>query len=111
MPQVVEIRPSDFVKRWPGDAHREAVVLLDVREHDELERAALSFARHIPMAQVPTRIAELDPDATIVVMCHGGMRSLQVAHFLVTQGFSTVMNLSGGIDAWAREVDSTIPRY
>ena len=111
MPEVVEIRPSEFMKRWPSEAERRAVVLLDVREHHELERAALSFATHIPMAQVPARIAELDAEATIVVMCHSGMRSLQVASFLATQGFSNMMNLTGGIDAWAREVDSTIPRY
>lgn len=111
MPEIVEISPSEFVKRWPGAAERESVVLLDVREHDELERAALAFARHIPMAEIPARLAELDTETTIVVMCHGGMRSLRVAHFLATQGYKTVMNLAGGIDAWAREVDNTIPRY
>ena len=111
MSRVPEIRPSEFVDRWPRAAERSDVVLLDVREHEELEHAALAFAKHIPMAQVPARLDELDNDATIVVMCHGGMRSAQVANFLAANGFSHVFNLAGGIDAWALEVDDTIPRY
>lgn len=111
MSRVAEISPRDFVSRWPNEDRRRAVVLLDVREPAELELAALAFATHIPMAQVPARIAELDPGATIVVMCHGGARSRQVANYLAAQGFPTVFNLAGGIDAWALEVDGTIPRY
>ena len=111
MSQVREISPGEFMTRWPTEAERDHVVLLDVREHEELDRAALAFARHIPMTQVPTRIDELDSESTIVVMCHSGMRSMRVASFLASQGFSNVFNLAGGIDAWACEVDSSIPRY
>lgn len=97
--------------RWPTEAERTAVVLLDVREHDELLQASVDFAVHIPMALVPARLAEMDTDSTIVVMCHSGVRSASVAGFLVARGYTAVMNLTGGIDAWAREVDSSIPRY
>lgn len=86
-------------------------VLLDVREPDELRAAALPDALHIPMRQVPGRLNEIDRGAQIAVLCHHGGRSEQVAHFLAAQGFPNVHNVSGGIDAYARRVDSTIPRY
>lgn len=111
MNTIVEIRPRDFVSRWPSEDDRDGVTLLDVREHEELERAALPFAKHIPMGQVPERLGELDAGSTIVVMCHGGVRSMRVATFLAANGFPHVVNLAGGIDAWAVEVDDTIPRY
>ena len=111
MTDVVEITPSEFAKRWPDITERADVVLLDVREPVELELAAIPFAAHIPMGQIPARLHELDKESTIVVMCHGGVRSLQVATFLSTQGFPSVINLAGGIDAWSREIDDSIPRY
>ena len=89
----------------------ETIVLLDVREDVELSMAAIDGAMHIPMAQIPARIGELNPDQTIVVMCHTGGRSAQVATYLSQQGFSDVFNLDGGIQAWSRNVDSTIPEY
>ena len=73
--------------------------------------AAIEGALHIPMRQIPGRLDELDRELTIVVMCHGGMRSMQVAGFLAQQGYDSVINLDGGIDAWSQEVDSNIPRY
>jgi len=86
-------------------------VLLDVREDVELSMAAIDGAMHIPMGQIPARIGELNPDQTIVVMCHSGGRSAQVATYLSQQGFPDVFNLDGGIQAWSRSVDSTIPEY
>ncbi len=87
------------------------VVLLDVREDAELSLAAIDGAVHIPMGQIPARIDELDPEQTIVVMCHSGGRSAQVATYLSQQGFVNVFNLDGGIQAWSRSVDPTIPEY
>ncbi len=87
------------------------VVLLDVREDAELSLAAIDGAVHIPMGQIPARIGELDPEQTIVVMCHSGGRSAQVATYLGQQGFASVFNLDGGIQAWSRSVDPTIPEY
>ena len=86
-------------------------VLVDVREDVELNMAAIDGAMHIPMGQIPARIGELNPDQTIVVMCHTGGRSAQVATYLSQQGFPDVFNLDGGIQAWSSSVDSTIPEY
>jgi rhodanese-related sulfurtransferase len=65
----------------------------------------------MPMAEVPKRLAELDPQAETVVICHHGSRSMQVAMFLEKQGFKRVHNLAGGMDAWARSVDPSMPTY
>ncbi|HYC23995.1 MAG TPA: rhodanese-like domain-containing protein [Candidatus Bathyarchaeia archaeon] len=86
-------------------------LVLDVREAEELAIARLPDAKHIPMNDVPARLAELDPAAEIVVVCHHGMRSAHVARFLAERGFTRVVNLAGGIDAWAAEVDPAVPRY
>lgn len=87
------------------------VVLLDVREPEEVMRVHLPGAVHIPMAEVPSRLQELDPEAHIVVYCHHGIRSAQVAAFLMQHGFVQVSNLKGGIDAWAVQIDPALPRY
>jgi len=87
------------------------VQLLDVREPQEWALCRLAGATHIPMGVVPVRSNELDPSRTLVVYCHHGHRSAQVKHHLLRQGFSDVRNLTGGIDAWSREIDPTVPRY
>lgn len=86
-------------------------VLIDVREPWEFETCQIPGSKHLPMATVPARMRELDKAAPTVVICHHGMRSLQVAHYLIQSGFSDVYNLAGGIDAWASEVDPNVPRY
>lgn len=86
-------------------------VLLDVREPFELQAAALPEALHIPMRQIPARMHELDREADIAVLCHHGGRSAQVARFLSAQGFASVNNVAGGIDAYAKRVDRSVPRY
>jgi rhodanese-related sulfurtransferase len=109
---VEELTPTEFCERWPPDrSHAAGVVLLDVREPVELEIASVDRALHIPMQQVPTRIAEIGADRTVVVMCHSGGRSRRVAEFLAQNGFSEVFNLKGGIDAWSTEIDPQVPRY
>lgn len=87
------------------------IVLLDVREPWEYEHCHVEGSLHVPMQQVPVRLDEIPHDKPIVVMCHHGMRSLQVAHFLAAQGYTDVANLAGGIDAWSRTVDPTVPTY
>jgi len=89
----------------------EDLLVLDVREPSELKLAALAGATHIPMNAIPMRAEELPKDKDIVVMCHHGMRSMQVALYLERLGFDKLYNLRGGIDAWSREVDTTIPLY
>ena len=85
-------------------------VLLDVRQPEELEIVRLPQARHIPMGEIPGRLGELETGRRIAVLCHHGGRSLQVARFLERNGFTDVINVAGGIDAWA-DLDPTLPRY
>lgn len=87
------------------------VVLLDVREPEELAIARVGGETHIPLALLPLRAGELDPARRIVVICHHGSRSAMAVRWLAGHGFGRVANLAGGIDAWSREVDPTVPRY
>jgi rhodanese-related sulfurtransferase len=111
MPAVPELTPTEFCERWPEATRSPQVTLLDVREQDELELAAVDGALHIPMREVPARLAELDHNAPLVVMCHSGGRSRRVAEYLSSNGFQQVFNLRGGIDAWSTEIDPQVPRY
>jgi rhodanese-related sulfurtransferase len=111
MPGVPELTPTEFCARWSAAERGKSVVLLDVREHDELEAAAVTEALHIPMREIPARLVELDRTVPLVVMCHSGGRSRRVAEFLLGNGFSNVFNLRGGIDAWSTEIDPQVPRY
>jgi len=111
MPGVPELSPTEFAARWPDGAGGSDVILLDVREHDELAIAAVAGALHIPMREIPARLAELDAAKPLVVMCHSGGRSRRVAAFLQGNGFTNVFNLEGGIDAWSTQVDPRVPRY
>jgi len=88
------------------------MTLLDVREDWEVALApAPTEFLHIPMGQIADRIGELDPAKETVVICRSGGRSMQVAHFLEQQKFTSVANLDGGILAWSRELDPSIPTY
>ncbi len=86
-------------------------LVLDVRENWELEAARLPGTVDIPMGEIPQRLGELPRERQIVVMCHGGVRSLRVAQFLAQHGFSQLANLTGGIHAWACDVDPSIGKY
>ena len=89
----------------------EKFVLLDVREPWEHDTARIEGSTLIPMDQVPARQQELDPDAHIVVLCHHGVRSLNVTHWLRQQGFDNAQSMRGGIHRWSRFVDPTVPTY
>jgi rhodanese-related sulfurtransferase len=86
-------------------------VLLDVREPWEHAICRIEGSALLPMRQIPAAIGTLEPDRPTVVICHHGIRSLQVARFLDQQGFQRVINLSGGIAAWANDVDREMPTY
>ena len=86
-------------------------VIVDVREPWEHARCALPGALLIPMGQVPSRLTEIPRDRELILVCHHGVRSLQVAHFLERQGYQQLVNLTGGIDAWARLIDPAMPVY
>lgn len=91
--------------------NQESVFLLDVREPNEFDYARIEPSTLMPLNQIPQRFNELDKNKELVVLCHHGMRSMQAAFFLVQQGFSHVVNLTGGIDAWSVECDNNVPRY
>jgi rhodanese-related sulfurtransferase len=104
-----EITAEAFAKLRPQP---NAPLLLDVREQWEYDTASLPNSLLMPMGDIPSRAhQELDPDAPIVVLCHHGARSLNVTMWLRNQGFENVQSLSGGIDAWSRTIDPSIPRY
>jgi adenylyltransferase/sulfurtransferase len=89
----------------------EKPLVVDVREGWELQLASIPDVVHVPMNELPGRLSEFSRDAETIVMCHAGGRSMRVAHFLANQGFTNVVNLSGGISAWSEAVDATVPQY
>ena len=104
------IGPIDL-KAWLDDAARPKPVVLDVREDWEVKLCRLPSSLHIPMSGIPARARELDPDAETVVYCHLGGRSAQVVLFLERLGFGKVYNLTGGINAWSKQVDASVATY
>jgi rhodanese-related sulfurtransferase len=86
-------------------------VLLDVREPDEVATARVEGSVWIPMREIPERLRELDPTVPVAVMCHHGGRSERVAGFLASRGFSDVVNVAGGIDAYAQHIEPNLARY
>ncbi|KAB8043900.1 rhodanese-like domain-containing protein [Janthinobacterium aquaticum] len=96
---------------WLADESRPRPLLLDVREPWEFDTCRIEGATLMPMQSIPGRIDDLDEDAEIVCICHHGARSLQVAAFLEHHGFGKVSNLTGGVHAWALQVDGSMPKY
>ena len=86
-------------------------LLLDVREPWEFDICHIDGSINMPMAQVPQRLDELQSDDEIIVICHHGIRSQQVIWFLQQQALENLVNLDGGVDAWARTVDADMPVY
>ena len=99
------------LQEWLQDKARNAPLILDVREPWEFDTCHIPGARLIPMQQVAERIDEVPADSDIVVVCHHGARSMQVANYLAEAGRDRVYNLRGGVAAWAEQVDPTMPRY
>jgi rhodanese-related sulfurtransferase len=91
-----------------------SLLLLDVREPWEFDVAKIEGAINIPMSSIPNAVDDIRErlgDDELVVICHHGMRSMQVARFLAANGFDRLINLSGGVDAWSRLVDQRVPSY
>lgn len=112
---IAQVRPRDLAAWLDKVRPFGRAVVLDVREPSELNTASITAGDFtlltIPMGSIPARLAELDPQQPVACLCHHGGRSMQVASFLLGQGFTRVANVAGGIHAWADEVDPTIPRY
>jgi rhodanese-related sulfurtransferase len=95
-----------------NELRQNPVRLIDVREPWEFATARIAGSELMPMGDVPSRAhQEIDPDERVIVICHHGMRSLNVTVWLRDQGFEHVQSLHGGIDAWSAEVDPSIARY
>lgn len=101
------LTPQELVEKL---GRGEGLVLLDVREPWEYERARLWGSTFVPLADLPDRLRELDPEAETVVICHHGLRSAHATRFLDRSGFKSVYNLEGGLDAYS-ELDGSVPRY
>ena len=86
-------------------------LLLDVREQWEWDKCHFDTARLLPMGQIMANIDSLDKTAEMVIICHHGIRSMQVARYFESIGFERVINLKGGIDAWAKTIDSSMAQY
>ena len=104
-----EITPEEVKAKLD---RREPFTLLDVREPWEFETSRIDGAKLMPMGDVPTRAnQELDPDEHVIVLCHHGVRSMNVTVWLRQQGFDKAQSMRGGIDAWSRGVDGKVPVY
>lgn len=103
-----EISPEELQARLKAG---DKPVILDVREPWERKLCALPDSAHIPMQQIPAQMGTLDPAKELVVYCHTGVRSFHAGQFLEHNGFKNIVNLKGGIEAWARTVDPTMARY
>jgi rhodanese-related sulfurtransferase len=102
---------AEAAKAWLASG--EPPRLIDVREPEEWEICRLPSAELLPLSQFQTLApAQLtDPTQPLLIYCHHGVRSAHVAEYLSKQGFTQVVNLGGGIDAWSREVDPSVPQY
>jgi rhodanese-related sulfurtransferase len=87
------------------------VLLLDVREPQEWAFCHVKGGLHIPIREIPGRLAELPRDRHILVLCHYGVRSLHVTQYLRANDYQLVSNIAGGIEAWAELIDPSLARY
>ena len=112
---VAHIRPQELAAWFTETAPGQQPLVLDVREPWELQTARVTPEGFellaVPMGSVPQQLATLDPERAVACLCHHGMRSLQVAHFLTQNGYTEVSNITGGIDLWSAERDPSVPRY
>jgi rhodanese-related sulfurtransferase len=112
-PEIAETDVETFAQRLASEP--ETLQLIDVREPHELEIASLPNFVNLPLSQFPawspTIADQLNPAAETIVMCHIGMRSAQMCQWLASQGFTNVKNLAGGIDAYSRNIDRSVPIY
>lgn len=85
--------------------------LLDVRQPEELLLAQIDGAVNIPLNELPLRYTELDAQRPVLILCHHGVRSEMAGRLLERNGFADVAHLTGGIDAWSKSIDPSVPRY
>ena len=111
MPEQLELSPQEVQSRV---ANGDRLVWIDVREPEKFAISRIEGAQLLPMQSVPAEVQRLErlaDDATLVLLCHHGVRSLQVASWLRQQGLDNCFSLAGGIDRWSREIDPSVARY
>ncbi|MDR3517775.1 MAG: rhodanese-like domain-containing protein [Azospirillaceae bacterium] len=108
MKEPFEVDPTIVAARRDAG---ETLVILDVREPWEREICRIDGSLDIPLQSLPGRVAEVPTDRSVIVICHHGGRSAQATMWLRQQGISRAVNLAGGIDAWARQVDPALKVY
>lgn len=113
---IEQLSPKDLAQ-WAQEQLQlgKAPVVIDVREEWEIKLASIKAQgfelKHIVMSEIPNALNQFNEDQALAVICHHGGRSQQVAQFLISKGLKNVFNISGGINAWSHEVDSSIPVY
>ena len=115
---IDNLSPSHFAS-WASNALPQVPIVLDVREPWELQTASVEadgfVLLHVPMQSIPARLAEIKEqhgaDHPIACLCHHGIRSMHVANYLARSGFTKVVNLQGGIQAWAEQIDPAVAQY
>ena len=105
---IQEINPIDAAAMRNRSPH---ALFLDVREAPELEICHIEGALHIAMSELTSQLAAIPQDRPVIVLCHHGMRSRQVIQFLQSQGYDNLLNLEGGIHAWAHEIAPEMATY
>jgi rhodanese-related sulfurtransferase len=105
--QPLNVHPEQVKAELDGQAD---LTLLDCREDHEWQFNRIDGAVHIPMQQTPQRLDEIPRDTPVIVYCHAGVRSQNVANFLRQNGYNA-RSMSGGIDAWSQLIDPSVPRY
>jgi len=112
---IDQVQPAQLQDWIASQAPNGTAVVLDVREAWEVQTACVTAHGfelvQIPMHLIPPRLSELNPDQPVAVLCHHGGRSMQVAAFLMQQGFSHLAHVAGGIHAWSSQVDAAVPTY
>jgi rhodanese-related sulfurtransferase len=104
----MEVAPSEVKDKL---ARGEKLFFVDVREKWEYETSHIEGSVLIPLREIPANLAQLEAADEIVLFCHHGMRSLDAAAWLRSQGVEGARSMAGGIDRWAAEIDPTVPRY
>lgn len=110
MTEPLELTPREAARRMNGDE----AILIDVREPEEFAISRIDGARLVPMRSVPAELQKLEgwaDEAALLVLCHHGVRSLQVVSWLREHGVENCYSVAGGIDRWSQEIDPGVPRY
>lgn len=112
---IDQIQPSQLPDWISSKSASGNTVVLDVRESYEVQTACVTANGFelvtLPMGSIVEKLSELDKDRPIACLCHHGSRSMQVAAYLSSQGFTHLANIEGGIHAWSSQVDSNVPTY